>query len=68
MDVWEYMEGYDREFDGDKFDMKLWEAMQEKDFEFNDEFEEYCREQGIYDIHVFLQGVRVKRRFWKLGV
>lgn len=60
MDIWDYMEGYDRELDGDVFDMKLWEAMQEEEFELDDEFENYCRVYGINDIHAFLRGIRIK--------
>lgn len=64
MDIREYMEGYDREFDGDEFDKKLWEAMQEEDFEFDEGFEEYCKGYGIFDIHAFLREIRMKRKLW----
>ena len=41
MDIYEFMEGYDREFDENEFDARLWEAMNEQDFELDDVFEEF---------------------------
>ena len=40
MDIYEYMEGYDREFDENEFDARLWAAMNEPDFEMDDIFED----------------------------
>lgn len=61
MDIYEYMEGYDPTFDVDEFEERLWEAMQEEDFEFTEEFENYCHVYGIHDIHDFLRRVRAKK-------
>lgn len=61
MDIYEYMEGYDPIFDETEFEDKLWEAMQEEDFEFTEEFEQYCRSYGILDIHDFLKKIRDRK-------
>lgn len=65
MDIREYMEGYDREFDKEEFENRLWEAMQEDDFEFNEEFDDFCKEYGIFNIHEFLRGLRLKKKMKK---
>lgn len=65
IDVREYMDGYDHEFDKAEFENKLWEMMQEEDFEFTEEFEEFCKEQGILNIHDFLKSIRMRK---KLGM
>lgn len=62
MDIREYMDGYDREFDQNEFDQKLWEAMQEDDFEFSEDFEVFCKEYGIFNIHDYLRMLRIKRK------
>lgn len=62
MDIYEYMEGYDREFDESEFDARLWEAMNQPDFELDDAFEDYLREYGIANTHEFLKLLRIKMR------
>lgn len=62
MDIREYMEGYDRTFDAEEFDERLWQTMQENDFEFSDEFEDFCHEYGIVNIHDFLRVLRIKKQ------
>ena len=51
MDIREYMQEYDPSFDLQEFETHLWEAMQEEDFEFNDDFYDFLIECGISDIH-----------------
>ena len=59
-DIYEYMEDYNRAFDGEEFDKKLWEAMQEEEFELDDTFRDFCIENGIGDLHGFLKEIRRK--------
>ena len=66
MDIYEFMEGYDREFDEDEFDARLWEAMNESDFELNDEFEAFLHEYGIANTHEFLKQLRIKRNLGRI--
>lgn len=61
MDIYEYMEGYDREFDENEFDARLWAAMNEPDFEMDDIFEDFLHEYGIANAHEFLKQLRIKR-------
>ncbi len=63
MEFREYMEGYDRSFDQKEFDDRLWEAMQDDDFEFGEDFEYFLREYGISDTHEFLKTIRMRKRF-----
>ncbi|MBO5198128.1 MAG: hypothetical protein J6B85_06355 [Lachnospiraceae bacterium] len=62
MDIYQYMEGCERSFDPEEFDKKLWEAMQEEDFEMDDTFRDFCIENGIGDIHGFLKEIRRKNK------
>ena len=62
MDIYEFMEGYDREFDENEFDARLWEAMNEQDFELDDVFEEFLHEYGIANTHEFLKQLRIKKQ------
>ena len=41
MNIWSHMEGYDRELDENEFDQKLWDAIREEEFEFDEQFEDY---------------------------
>ena len=66
MDIYEFMEGYDREFDEDEFDARLWEAMNEPEFELNDEFDEFLHEYGIANTHAFLKQLRLKRNLRRI--
>ena len=61
MDIYDYMEGYDREFDENEFDTRLWAAMNEPDFELNDVFEDFLHEYGIANTHEFLKQLRIKK-------
>ncbi len=61
MDIREYMQEYDPSFDLQEFETHLWEAMQEEDFEFNDDFYDFLIECGISDIHSFLRRLRIKK-------
>lgn len=61
MDIYEYMEGYDRSFDEDEFDLRVWEYMQQEDFEMNEEFENFLKEYSIENVHQFLKVIRMKK-------
>lgn len=61
MDIYEYMEGYDRSFDEDEFDLRVWEYMQQEDFEMNEEFENFLKEYSIENVHQFLKVIRIKK-------
>ncbi|WP_066712941.1 hypothetical protein [Clostridium sp. Marseille-P299] len=65
MKLQEYMEGYDRSFDEDEFDERLWEFMQSDEFEFGEEFEFFLRDYGINDTHDFLKIIRLKQQLKK---
>ncbi len=65
-DIYEYMEDYNRAFDGEEFDRRLWEAMQEEEFELDDTFRDFCIENGIGDLHGFLKEIRRKHAAGKL--
>lgn len=62
MEIRDYMEELDRSFDPEGFDQRLWEAMQEEEFEFTDEFYDFLMENGISDVHEFLRGLRMKKQ------
>ena len=62
MSLQAYMEGYDRSFDEDEFDERLWEYMQSDEFEFGEECEFYLRDYGINDAHAFLKIIRLKKQ------
>lgn len=61
MDINEYMEGYDRSFDEDEFDLRIWEYMQQEDFELTEEFENFLKEYSIENVHQFLKIIRMKK-------
>lgn len=61
-DIREYMQDYNRGFDEAEFDSHLWEAMQMEEFEMDDDFRDFCLENGISDIHGFLKEIRRKNR------
>lgn len=61
MGIYEYMEGFDRSFDEDEFDARVWELIQEDGFEFDEEFEHYLRDYGIENLHDFLKIIRRKK-------
>ncbi|HCL02757.1 MAG TPA: hypothetical protein DHW61_10165 [Lachnoclostridium phytofermentans] len=62
MDIYEYMEGYDRSFDEDEFDLRVWEYMQQEDFELTENFENFLKEYSIENTHQFLKVIRMKQR------
>lgn len=62
MNIREYMEGYDRSFDEEEFDNRVWEYMQREDFEFTEDFEYFLRDYGIDNVHEFLKMIRVKQQ------
>lgn len=62
MNIRDYMEGYDRSFDEDEFDDRVWEFMQQEDFEFTEDFEFFLRDYGINNAHDFLKMIRVKQQ------
>lgn len=66
IDVYEFMEGYDRSFDEDEFDARVWELMQREDFEFNEDFEQFVRNYGFENVHEFLKVIRLKKNLRKL--
>ncbi len=66
MDIYEYMEGYDRAFDEDEFDLRIWEYMQQEDFELTEEFENFLKEYSIESVHEFLKIIRIKKMRNKL--
>ena len=61
MDINEYMDGYDRSFDEDEFDLRIWEYMQQEDFELTEEFENFLKEYSIENVHQFLKIIRMKK-------
>lgn len=61
MDIYEFMEGYDRSFDEDEFDLRVWEYMQQEDFEITEEFENFLKEYSIDNVHQFLKVIRMKK-------
>lgn len=61
MDINEYMEGYDRSFDEDEFDLRIWEYMQQEDFELTEVFENFLKEYSIENVHQFLKIIRMKK-------
>ena len=66
MNIYEYMEGFDRSFDEDEFDARVWELIQEENFEFDDQFEFFLRDYGIENLHDFLKTIRAKKKLGKL--
>ncbi len=62
MNIWAFMEGYDRELDEDEFDQRLWDFMVGDEFEFNGQFEEFLKSYGLKDAHEFLRIIRNKKR------
>ena len=62
MNVWSYMEGYDREFDEDEFDQRLWNYMRTEEFEFNGQYEDFLKSYGLKDTHEFLRIIRAKKK------
>lgn len=62
MDIWAYMEGYDRELDEDEFDQRLWSYMKSDEFEFNGAFGEFLKSYGLNDTHEFLRIIRTKKK------
>ena len=66
MDIYEFMEGYDREFDEDEFDAKVWEAMNDPDFDLDDVFLEFLHEYGIANTHEFLKQLRIKKKLGRI--
>lgn len=66
MDIYEFMEGYDREFDENEFDARLWEAMNQPEFELDDVFEEFLHEYGIANTHEFLKMLRTKMKLGRI--
>ncbi len=62
MDIYEYMEGYDRSFEEDEFDFRVWEYMQREDFELTEDFEDFLKEYSIESTHEFLKTIRMKQR------
>lgn len=62
MDIRDYMEGYDRSFDEEDFDQKVWEFMQEEEFEFSEDFEFFLKDYGINNVHEFLKVIRIKQQ------
>ena len=61
MNIWSHMEGYDRELDENEFDQKLWDAIREEEFEFDEQFEDYLHAYGFNNVHDFLKVVRRKK-------
>lgn len=61
MNIWSHMEGYDRELDENEFDQKLWDAIREEDFEFDEQFEDYLHAYGFNNVHDFLKVIRRKK-------
>ena len=61
MNIWSHMEGYDRELDENEFDQKLWDAIREEEFEFDEQFEDYLHAYGFDNVHSFLKVVRRKK-------
>lgn len=61
MNVYDYMEGFDRSFDQNEFDARLWEYVQDENFENSEEFEYFLREYGISGFHEFMKIIRMKR-------
>ena len=66
MRIYEYMEGYDRSFDEDEFDTRVWELIQEEDFEFDEELDHFLRDYGIENLHDFLKIIRKKKNQGKM--
>lgn len=62
MNIYEYMEGYDRSFDEDEFDGRVWELIQEENFDFDEDFEHFLRDYGIENLHDFLKIIRMKKK------
>ncbi|ABX44031.1 hypothetical protein [Lachnoclostridium phytofermentans] len=67
MNIYEYMEGYDRSFEEDEFDLRVWEYMQQEDFELNEDFENFLKEYSIENTHEFLKVIRIKQKMKKLS-
>lgn len=65
MSIYEYMRGFDRSFDEDEFDARVWELIQEEDFEFDENFEHFLRDYGIDNLHDFLKTIRRKKQMGK---
>ena len=61
MNIWSHMEGYDRELDENEFDQKLWDAIREEEFEFDEQFEDYLHAYGFNNVHDFLKVIRRKK-------
>lgn len=56
------MEGYDRSFDEEEFDARVWSFMQNEEFEFSEEFEHFLRGYGFDNLHEFLKIIRIKKQ------
>lgn len=65
MNIYEYMEGYDRSFDEDEFDARVWELIQDENFEFDEIFDSFLRDYGIDNLHDFLKTIRRKKQLGK---
>lgn len=61
LNIYNYMEGYDRSFDEDEFDKRVWEYIQQEDTEFGEELEVFLRDYGIDNLHSFLKIIRLKK-------
>ena len=66
MNIYEYMEGYDRSFDEDEFDKRVWEYIQQEEIEDTEEFQHFLRGYGIDNLHDFLKIIRFKRQIKKI--
>lgn len=66
MNIYDYMEGYDRSFDEDEFDGMVWEYMQQENFEFTEDLEHFLREYGIDNLHDFLKTIRIKKQMKRI--
>lgn len=66
MNIYEYMEGYDRSFDEDEFDKRVWEYIQQEDFEFDEDFGHFLRDYGIENLHDFLKTIRLKKQLKRI--
>jgi hypothetical protein len=65
MNIYDYMKGFDRSFDEDEFDARVWELIQEENFEFDDNFEHFLKDYGIDNLHEFLKAIRRKKSLGK---
>lgn len=67
MNVYDFMEGYDRSFEEDEFDTRLWEFVQREDFECTEEFNYFLHDYGIDDFHEFLKIIRWKKNMNRMN-